>query len=89
MLLTSVAPCEVVSLVSMVIQHQDGKQFTVDSLLKYFNSSTNDKGNVYTVNCVIMGRGVRMEREKKRVGMQKRGRVVGSCEQTGSQRGER
>ena len=61
MLLSSVAPCEVVSLVSMVIQHQDGKQVTIDSLLKYFNSSANDTGSFYTVMCVIMGHGERME----------------------------
>lgn len=35
-LLTSAAPCEVVSLVSMAIQHSAGKQFS--SQVKYFNS---------------------------------------------------
>lgn len=64
-------PCEVVSLVSMVIQHCGRKQFTIDSLLKYFNSSANDAGSVSAVMCVIMGRGAREEMRKIRRGRRK------------------
>ncbi len=66
-------PCEVVSLVSMVIQRCGGKQFTVDSLLKYFNSSANDTGSVSTAMCVIMGHGAREEMRERKRGCRKEG----------------
>lgn len=71
----------------MAIQHQDGKQFTVDSLLKYFNSA-NDGGSVYTVSWVIMGHGG-WEKEDTREELQKKERVMDGSEQTGSCRGKK